>query len=208
MLFEHSLPALLQLHLHSRLNTWLQYNTYRQLEDKMGNISVLWFGASYIRDLTVIHSWVTGVTAEWINREMLKINMAIKYLISSVTDQPIVHANTARWDILPKDIIMKSLLGNCMIKAGLPELPVHLQLWHWPVSAPEGLIIFFLYKDQSEFYSSTCNSPWDKFLEHTASQVSPVCPPKICRNSTWWICKYQKSVIFFACRQESRVEPV
>ena len=42
-----------QLHLHSRLNIWLQWIGQRQLKDKTINICVLGFGASYIRGLTV-----------------------------------------------------------------------------------------------------------------------------------------------------------
>ena len=45
--------ALLQLHLHSRLNTWLQWIGQRQLHDDKTNIAVLEFGATYIRDSNV-----------------------------------------------------------------------------------------------------------------------------------------------------------
>ena len=44
---------LLQLHLHSPLNNWLQFIAQRQLDAETGNISVLGFGASYSRDFTV-----------------------------------------------------------------------------------------------------------------------------------------------------------
>ena len=47
------LSALLQLHLHSRLNIWLQWIRQRQPQD---NTRILWelgFSASYISDLTV-----------------------------------------------------------------------------------------------------------------------------------------------------------
>ena len=45
---------LLQLHLHSRLSTWLQWIGQRQLQDEARNISVLEFGVTYIRDFRVI----------------------------------------------------------------------------------------------------------------------------------------------------------
>ena len=51
------MSALLQLHLHSRLNTWLQWIGQRQLQDETRNIQSLWFGASYIRDLMVFTKW-------------------------------------------------------------------------------------------------------------------------------------------------------
>ena len=54
MKLEHRLSALLQLHLHSRLNTWLQYIVQRQLQAKTRNIQVLKFAASFIRDFTVL----------------------------------------------------------------------------------------------------------------------------------------------------------
>ena len=47
------LSALLQLHLHSRLNTWVQWFVQRQLQDDMRNIKVWGFGASHIRGLTI-----------------------------------------------------------------------------------------------------------------------------------------------------------
>ena len=50
---EHRLSALLQLHLQSRLNTWLQWIEQRQLQDEIRNIEVWGFSASYIRDCTV-----------------------------------------------------------------------------------------------------------------------------------------------------------
>ena len=51
---EHRLSALLQLHLHSRLNTWLRLIGQRQLQDETIIIHVLWFDAAYIRNFTVI----------------------------------------------------------------------------------------------------------------------------------------------------------
>ena len=49
---------LLQLHLHSRLNTWFQRIGLRQLKDQTdtGNIQDLGFGAAYIKGLTVVLS--------------------------------------------------------------------------------------------------------------------------------------------------------
>ena len=51
---EHRLLALLQLHLHSRLNIWLQRIQQRQSQDSTRIFYVLGFGVSYIRDLTVV----------------------------------------------------------------------------------------------------------------------------------------------------------
>ena len=47
------MSALLKLHLHSQLNTWLQWIKQRQLQDETRNIYVWGLGASYIRDWTV-----------------------------------------------------------------------------------------------------------------------------------------------------------
>ena len=56
MQLEHRLSALLQLHLHSRLNTWLTW--IGQLQDETRNIKVLGFGAPYIRGSTVSQKWI------------------------------------------------------------------------------------------------------------------------------------------------------
>ena len=40
--------------LHSSLNTWLQYIAQKQLQAETRNIQVLGFGATYIRDFTVV----------------------------------------------------------------------------------------------------------------------------------------------------------
>ena len=53
MLLEHRLSALLQPHLHSRLNTWLQWIEQRQLQGETRNILVLGLCAPDIRGLTV-----------------------------------------------------------------------------------------------------------------------------------------------------------
>ena len=47
------MSALLQLHLHFRLNTWLQWIEQRQLQDKIRNIQVVGSGATYTRSFTV-----------------------------------------------------------------------------------------------------------------------------------------------------------
>ena len=54
MLLEHRLSALLQLHLHSQLNTWLQWIEQRQLQEDTRNIKTLGFGATYTRGFTVV----------------------------------------------------------------------------------------------------------------------------------------------------------
>ena len=48
------MSALLQLHLHSRLNTWLRYIAPRQLQNETRNNKVLRFGVAYIRGLMVL----------------------------------------------------------------------------------------------------------------------------------------------------------
>ena len=51
------MSVLLQLHLHSSRNTWLQYIAQRQLQVKI-NILVLVFGVTYIRDFTLDYLWM------------------------------------------------------------------------------------------------------------------------------------------------------
>ena len=57
MQLEHRLSALLQLHLHSQLSTWLQWIGQRQLQDETRNIWGGGLGASYIRYLTVTYAY-------------------------------------------------------------------------------------------------------------------------------------------------------
>ena len=54
MYLEQRQQVLLQLHLHSGLNTGLQWIGQRQLEDETRNIKISGFGATYIRDFTVL----------------------------------------------------------------------------------------------------------------------------------------------------------
>ena len=58
---EHRLSALLQLHLHSPPNTWLQYIAQRQLQAETRDIKVWEFGAAYIRDFTAIQFVAAGL---------------------------------------------------------------------------------------------------------------------------------------------------
>ena len=61
MKLENRLSALLQLDLHSQLNTWLQWIGQRQLHDETINIYVWGLGATYIRELTVLlHDDIMG----------------------------------------------------------------------------------------------------------------------------------------------------
>ena len=68
MSLEHRLSALLQLHLHSQLNTWLQWIGHRQLQDETRNVFNRWLGASYIRELAVVRmkTWdETPIPPKW-----------------------------------------------------------------------------------------------------------------------------------------------
>ena len=56
MYLEHRISALLQLHLHSRLDTWLQWIGQRQLQDEARNMQVLEFSASYTRGLRFVYT--------------------------------------------------------------------------------------------------------------------------------------------------------
>ena len=70
---------MLQLHLHSPLNTWLQYIAQRQLQAETRNIRVFGFGATYIRDLTVysetnsIQHVSTGCMGHWTGSSLIQM---------------------------------------------------------------------------------------------------------------------------------------
>ena len=55
------LLEMLQLHLYSRVNTWLQLIGHRQLQDETRNISIVGFGALYIRDFMVFTNCTSPV---------------------------------------------------------------------------------------------------------------------------------------------------
>ena len=56
---------LLQLCLHSQLNTWLQWVGQRQQQDETRNICVLGLGVTYIRELTVRLFCKLAVTCQY-----------------------------------------------------------------------------------------------------------------------------------------------
>ena len=62
------LSALLQQHLNSPRNSWLQYIAQRQLQDETRNVYILQIGATYIRDLTVPFTWhdISWSTRSWL----------------------------------------------------------------------------------------------------------------------------------------------
>ena len=62
MYLEHRLSVLLQLHLDSRLNIWLQGIRQRQAQDSTRIFEVLGFGVPYIRDLMVGANPVMNLT--------------------------------------------------------------------------------------------------------------------------------------------------
>ena len=72
---DHSVVAgasvMLQLHLRSRLNTWLQWIAQRQLQDETINILISGFGATYNRYFTVItHPYQTSRAAVWMSNSI------------------------------------------------------------------------------------------------------------------------------------------
>ena len=62
---------LLQLHLHSPLNTWLQWIGHWQLEDEVRNFEVLWFDVPYIRGLTVIDTFCVWMVSKWCEKNII-----------------------------------------------------------------------------------------------------------------------------------------
>ena len=88
-LVDHSdvvvhLSALLQLHLHFWLNTWLQWIGQRKLQDQTRDIWILRFGASYIRDFTVGGKYA-GLNSNKFNDADRDIYVII-YIINIETD--------------------------------------------------------------------------------------------------------------------------
>ena len=86
-MLEHRLSALLQLHLHSRPNAWLQRIGRRQLHDETGNISVLGFDESYIRGLTVQCSFHGDMCTCTRVHAQMQVAKQISYLLNHWYDE-------------------------------------------------------------------------------------------------------------------------
>ena len=84
MQLAYRLLALLQLHLHSRPNTWLKWIGQRQLQDKVRNIYVFGFGAPYIRGLTV-YVWVSTkeTQEEQMRRNSIAFTLELRLICTS-----------------------------------------------------------------------------------------------------------------------------
>ena len=121
MQMEHRLSALLQLHLHSPLNTWVQYIAQRQLQAKMRNIWVLAFGASYIRDFAVnkiphywrcvvgIHQWPVDCSPyeEFVMRKAFPChNVVMRQMDCNISrhtaKQSLLHDDVMKWKHFPR----------------------------------------------------------------------------------------------------------
>ena len=83
MYLQYRLSALLQLHLHSRLNAWLQMVEIgqRQPSEETRNIYILGFGAVYIRGLTVVEERQHRISSA-------PLNPAICHYLSLVENDP------------------------------------------------------------------------------------------------------------------------
>ena len=62
---------LLQLHLHARLNTWLQWIGQRQLQEEMRNFEGLGFSVTYIRGLMADQFWISTYKHGWSDQSVL-----------------------------------------------------------------------------------------------------------------------------------------
>ena len=109
------MSALLQLHLHSPLNTWLQYVAQRQLQANSRSICVLGFGASYIVDFTVYGIpmacnyitlyWNHNSNIVWIllacvyeGQLLYKLHLLYCGIITRTSTQPTCMTHTHTWE--------------------------------------------------------------------------------------------------------------
>ena len=81
---------MLQLHLHSRLNIWLQGIRQRQPQDGTIIFQVLGFGAAYIRDLTVRRYLTVDKDRcpQWKQVDPRKGDFAYKFLANMAANVP------------------------------------------------------------------------------------------------------------------------
>ena len=131
---EYRLSALLQLHLHSGLNTCLQWIGQRQLQDETRNISVLGFGAIYVRGLTAIpviatratsfiahtHSRTSTLTLEFLHEDLLH-KLGFLVFIRPISQLTFIH-----WKKKTKENKINSLwLNDAMLRRRSLSI-----LWH------------------------------------------------------------------------------
>ena len=145
MYLEHRMSALLQLHLHFPLNTWLQYIAQRQLQAETRNLYVLGFGATYIRDFTVFllfHSWSTSANScskkdrhsTWSSSELLSSVLAKRQLNNSLLSD--IHSHRVVLLHIQRKVSMmwcavRTWLKDCSINCiGNPIVEIRQTLHH------------------------------------------------------------------------------
>ena len=116
-----SLLALLQLHLHSRLNIWFQWIGQRQLQDETRNIEVLELGTLHRVTSAVVGRWVTSDQAQlpilpWRKScALAQLHMIPTFAKENTSFCPIYHQNPAHlcvsyaWSLRDTKMFLKTL---------------------------------------------------------------------------------------------------
>ena len=120
------ISVLLQLHLQSQFNSWLQYIAQRQLQDETRIISVLGFDATYIRGLMVGLLSYTGPALEQLeNKRFLKMfcdfqtSEKWQYILVCLQNILFLNWNYGVWTFHKcQSQIMGGIFLNC-------------SMWHW-----------------------------------------------------------------------------
>ena len=108
MYLEHCLSALLQLHHHSRLNTWLQWIGQKQLRWDEKHLC-FWFGATYTKGLT-IYPW---------------------HLMLSLGHKSVRSSDTLTLNVQRPSYLGLSLSISWLLMPWLLSSPGHQQPWYW-----------------------------------------------------------------------------
>ena len=99
MYLEHRLSALIQLHLHARFNTWLQWSGQGQPQDQVRSIYVLGFGAPHTRGLKA-HSIYLNRSSQ---RKYGPLNHVRGY-VKTIEKQPSVSMIAGKGWVSPDDL--------------------------------------------------------------------------------------------------------
>ena len=177
---------LLQLHLNSRLNTWLQLIGQRQLQQVTKIIQVLGLGASYVREFTVIVIQQLLNTTLYANEIQFyypllsAFNCVILDKCSSRLLMPLRCRRNGRYSVSnhqPRDCLLNRLFRHRSKKtpklrvAGLcaGNSPETGEFPHkWPVTRK----IF----------------PFDDVIMHIAIQIAFCCVQQILAETCQWVC--------------------
>ena len=148
---EHHLSALLQLHLHSRFNSWLQWFRERQLQDKTRNIKVYRFGAIIVSSMIRPHKLIfTSPTME-VFFSLIMFLKLLSVLLQTfyLRDKAWIDPSHKSHNVLGKYPTMHHLVTKMCIH-------VHISVTKWCIVVYGTVALWDLWDDLIALLSESC----------------------------------------------------